>query len=90
MEEGKLELESAGIYKFDGETKVFANMFIVRDFDPEKVQVNPQVEEVDQVDYWSLEKCLQKAELPDEERVVKADSIAVFKHILDKGILFNN
>ena len=35
LKEGQLDFESHGTFKFEGETKVFANMFIVRNFDPE-------------------------------------------------------
>ena len=55
------QLESIKSFKFDGQlSKVHANVYVLRGFDPETTPLTLQTDEVDEVVYWTKEQIIEK------------------------------
>ena len=56
-------LEKVGVTRFDGDaSKVFGNIYIMRNFNPEEIQLNLQADEVDEVVYWSKQEIEERVQ----------------------------
>ena len=79
-------LEKIKVIKFDGAaSKVFGNVYVVRDFDPDACPLSLQADEVAEVLYWSqaeIEEMISR-----EDNKITPDSIHVFQELVSDGVL---
>ena len=69
------KLEKIRVIKREG-ANVFANVYILRDFDPSTSPVKLQADEVDEVYYWSKEEIMER--MSNENHKIKPGSVSIF------------
>ena len=80
-------LDKLKVVKCDTEaSKVFANVYLMRDFDPDACPLTLQADEVDEVLYWS--KAEIEARISEgENHKITPDSVQVFRELVQDGYI---
>ena len=78
-------LEKIKVIKIGDPSRVFGNVYLLRDFDPEAVPLTLQEDEVDEVVYWTKEEILERAAQSDAK--ITSDSLEIFNELVQDGVL---